>query len=311
VPFEKIKLSIIVLLYHGERWIDSCIGSIENQSLSQDKYEIIMVDNGGTTPSIKNYKNRNNTKIISYRSNLGFAQGNNKALEHARGDIVLLLNQDVVIHFYCLEKILDAFDSHPEAGVVAASMLMVSEKDEIDLSTSIPKRAGFFQLTQYGFARYYLKEPHSKIFPVDFVSGNGLGFRKVILKDLNHYLFDTRLFSYAEDLDFSLRVARTKWKMVVHSGAVLYHFRDEAFAGNPVQRLRKLIRISSNRLLVHANHLNLKEFLRKLPSLVFGIPAKVSRLDGETHSSLFRFIIAFMIVPFVLLHFVLRIPGEK
>ena len=118
---DEIKLSVIVLFYQGERWIDACLASLEKQSLSRDCYEIILVDNGGSTPSIYNYKEHRNIKILSLPVNLGFAEGNNRALEPARGEIVLLVNQDVVVDFYCLEKIYDAFRTHPEAGVIGAS----------------------------------------------------------------------------------------------------------------------------------------------------------------------------------------------
>ena len=99
--------------------------------------------------------------------------------------------------------------------------------------------------------------------------------------------------------------------MYIASAAVLYHFRDQAFTGHPGQRIRKLIRISSNRLLVYANRLNLKRFLKKLPLLVLGIPVKVGRLDGEAHFNYSRFVVAFLLIPFVLLHFGLRIPLKK
>ena len=307
---DKIKLSVIVLFYHGERWIDSCIGSLEKQSLARDTYELLLVDNGGSTPSIAKYKESYNVTIISFRVNLGFTEGNNRALEHVRGDIILLINQDVVVDYYCLETILEAFISHPNAGVIGTNMLMVSEEDRGSMASK-PQHAGYYKLSPFGFARYGLTKPANTIFPVDFVSGNGLGFRKEMLKDINNYLFDRRLISYAEDLDFSLRVIKTQWKMYVHLEAILYHFRDHAFAGHPAHRLRKLIRISSNRLLVYAKHLNLKSFLKKLPLLVIGIPVKVGRLDGEVHFNFSRFVIAFLLVPIILLHFVLRISLRK
>ena len=42
---DEIKLSVIVLFYQGERWVDACMGSLEKQSLSRDIYEIILEPN--------------------------------------------------------------------------------------------------------------------------------------------------------------------------------------------------------------------------------------------------------------------------
>jgi glycosyltransferase involved in cell wall biosynthesis len=53
---DKIQLSVIVLFYHGERWIKKCIQSLEKQSIPRSTYEIILVDNGGSTPSVGNYE---------------------------------------------------------------------------------------------------------------------------------------------------------------------------------------------------------------------------------------------------------------
>ncbi len=85
----KIQLSIIVLFYHGESWIQKCIQSLENQSLARNKYEVIMVDNGGSTPSVVKYSDQPNIKVLQFPENFGFAGGNNKALDHAEGDFVL------------------------------------------------------------------------------------------------------------------------------------------------------------------------------------------------------------------------------
>ena len=90
---DKIQLSVIVLFYHGERWIQGCIQSLQNQSLSRSAYEIILVDNGGSTPSVRHYEDQPNIKVLHFSKNYGFAGGNNKALAHADGESILLMNQ--------------------------------------------------------------------------------------------------------------------------------------------------------------------------------------------------------------------------
>lgn len=305
------RLSIIVLFYQGEPWIDSCIHSLEDQSLHRNLYEIILVDNGGSTPSVDRHEGKRNTEVLHFSKNYGFSGGNNRALEYCNGDIVVLVNQDVVVHHYCLEEILHAFESRPEAGAVSTNMIMVSSDDIIDPYSSYTGGVGLYRLSPFGFASYSLQETEDPIVPVDFVSGNGLGFRKSIIDHVGGYLFDSRLGSYMEDLDFSIRLKRSKWKMYVKPEAILYHFRDYAFAGRPWYMLRKLIHVSSNRLIVYYNNLNASEFLRKLPSLIVGIPFKVARLDGDTHFSFFRFAIASGLAPIVLIYFLLRVVSAE
>ncbi|UCH20409.1 MAG: glycosyltransferase, partial [Deltaproteobacteria bacterium] len=175
---QKIQLSVVVLFYHGETWIQNCIQSLENQSLARNKYEIIMVDNGGSTPSVAKYSEQPNIKVLHFPENFGFADGNNKALDHAEGDFILLMNQDVVVHFNCLEELISAFESHPQAGVISANMLMVSSKDHIDRYARIHKTVGRYKLTRLGYASYFTEEKAQEIIPVAFVSGNAMCFRR-------------------------------------------------------------------------------------------------------------------------------------
>ena len=93
-----MDISIVVPVYNEEEslrelheWIAKVLSSLSY------RYEIIMVDNGGSTPSVGKYSEQPNTKVLHFPENLGFAGGNNKALDHAEGDCVLLMNQDVVV----------------------------------------------------------------------------------------------------------------------------------------------------------------------------------------------------------------------
>jgi GT2 family glycosyltransferase len=303
---EKVQLSVIVLFYHGERWINRCIESLERQSLPRNKYEIILINNGGSTPSVDNYKGQSHTKVVHFHKNLGFAGGNNKALEHAEGAFILLMNQDVVVHFNCLEKIVAAFDLNSRAGVISANMEMVSVKDDFDSDAAFSGRVGLYRLTGFGYASFYTTNTDHEIIPVKFVSGNAMCFRKSILEDMGNFLFDSKLGSYAEDLDFSIRLKQTEWNMYVCPRAIVYHFRDEAFSGSPAYMLRKLFHVSSNRLLVYYNNLSIGNFLARLPALLLGIPFKVARTDDSRNFHLTKFLAALGSVPFILVYFSLR-----
>jgi GT2 family glycosyltransferase len=304
---KNIKLSVIVLFFHGEPWIEKCMDSLENQSLPREDYEIILVDNGGSTPSVGDYGGQPNVKTLSFSRNLGFTDGNNKALSHAEGELVLLMNQDVVVHYNCLQALITAFDLHPEAGVVSANMLMVSKKDRVKPQGPLSGLVGRYQLSRLGFANYITQKAAKALIPVEFVSGNALGFRKRILSDVGNYLFDERLGSYAEDLDLSLRLSKTDWKMFVCPQAIVYHYRDDAFAGSPLNMLHKLVHVSSNRLQVYYYNLPLTAFLLKFPALMLGIPFKVARPDGARGFDILKFLIATGCVPAIVAYFGVRI----
>jgi hypothetical protein len=304
---SKIKLSVIVLFYHGERWIEPCVRSLENQTLSRNLYEIVMVDNGGSTPSVDKYEEQKNINVIHFPGNYGFAGGNNRALAYTQGDLVFLINQDVVVHINCLKEVMNAFESYPEAGVISGNMIMVSSDDVFDQNTSAPKTVGMYRISPLGYASYSLSRVIGDVVPVDFVSGNALSFRRIILEDIGNYLFDHRLGSYAEDLDLSIRLNRTGWRMYVCPKAVVYHYRDDAFSGKPREMLAKLVKISANRLIVYYNNLTSMDLLKKFPALLLGIPFKAARPDGDRRFHTLKFMVALMAVPLIFIFSVLKI----
>ena len=308
---SKPLLSVIVLLYHGDRWIDSCVTSIENQSLTRNTYEILLVDNGGSTPSVIKHQGKSHTKIIHLTNNLGFAGGNNMALHHAVGDFIALMNQDIVVHYNCLEELLTAFEEHPDAGAIAPSMIMVTSQTRINPQDSVDSLTGLYGINRFGYAQYRKIHTRENIIPVNFISGNGLCFKKITLQKIGDYLFDHRLKSYAEDLDLSIRLNYSNIKMYVRPGAVIYHFRDDAFTGNPFRILKKLFTISSNRLYVYYNNYSIRKFIFNLPALILGIPLKVSRPDGDENFNFAHFIIALCAVPLIFVGFVLKVVKNK
>ncbi len=311
IPREKVKLSVIVLFYYGEQWINMCVDSLQNQSLPEADYEIILVDNGGSTPSVATYRGQPNIKVLTFPQNLGFTGGNNKALSHAEGELVLLINQDVVVHYDCLQELIKRFEDYPGAGIVSANMLIASQKDRVDPRGALSESVGCYRLTRMGYANYEIQKADREVIPVDFASGSALGFRKRILADVGNYLFDERLGNYAEDLDLCIRLNKTNWKMFVCPQAVVYHYRDDAFSGSPLNMLRKLLHVSSNRLQVYYNNLPFTAFLLRFPALMLGIPFKVAQPDGSQRFNILNFLIALVCVPIIVGLFGFRIIQMK
>ena len=303
ISTDKIQLSVIILFYHGEHWLQPCMQSLQKQSLTRSAYEIIMVDNGGSTPSVENYEGQPNIKVLHFPKNYGFADGNNRALDHAAGDLVLLMNQDVVVHFYCLEQFITSFQKKPQAGVISANMFMVSTNDQLDRYAAPPGGVGHYQMSPFGYAAYVVRRIDAEMVPIEFFSGNGMCFQKKMIADVGNYLFDPRLISYAEDLDLCIRLKETKWGLYVSPKAVIYHYRDEAFSGHPLILLKKFVHISTNRLLVYHKNLLFGRFLVKLPLIILGIPLKVARPDGSQKFHLLNFCVALLLTPVVLASF--------
>ncbi|MDD4409348.1 MAG: glycosyltransferase family 2 protein [Candidatus Pacebacteria bacterium] len=99
-------ISIITVNYNGKRWLKRFFDSFLNQTY--DNFELIFVDNDSTDDSVDFIKEKyfdNRVKVIKSEKNLGFAGGNNLGISVARGDYLLLINNDTWVDEDFLEKI--------------------------------------------------------------------------------------------------------------------------------------------------------------------------------------------------------------
>lgn len=107
----KPILSIITIVFNGEKTIERTIKSVLDQNISNLEY--LLIDGGSTDNTlsiIKKYE-QNLAKIISEPDN-GIADAFNKGLKLASGDYVAFLNSD---DWYCngaLSKVLPLFGKH-------------------------------------------------------------------------------------------------------------------------------------------------------------------------------------------------------
>jgi glycosyltransferase involved in cell wall biosynthesis len=104
---ENYKLSSIVLVYNGEKYLRECLDSLVNQTL--DNMEIILVNDASTDDSLaicKEYAaNYKNIKIIDKKVNEGLAITGNTGIEAAKGEYIILVDNDDIIPPYAYERL--------------------------------------------------------------------------------------------------------------------------------------------------------------------------------------------------------------
>jgi len=115
-----MKILVIVVTYNGRQWLERCLGSVCASEVPADLY---VWDNDSTDGSADFVQGRfPEAKLVRSADNLGFAEGNNMGLRHAleRGyDYVYLLNQDAWLEPSTLGTLVEAYQAHPEYGVLS------------------------------------------------------------------------------------------------------------------------------------------------------------------------------------------------
>lgn len=77
------------------------------------RFELLVVDNGSSAPLPAGIR------VVRPGRNLGFAGGANAGAAEAQGEILLILNPDVVPEPGALDRLVEGFDAHPEAAGLA------------------------------------------------------------------------------------------------------------------------------------------------------------------------------------------------
>ena len=101
----EYKLSVVVLVYNTEYYLEECLDSLVNQTL--DGIEIICVNDESTDGSLnilKKYaREYDNIKIINQKNQGGAIAGNN-GLKVAKGEYVTLMDSDDIVVLDSYEK---------------------------------------------------------------------------------------------------------------------------------------------------------------------------------------------------------------
>ena len=116
--------------YNGKQFLQSCVDSILSQSSPPG--EVIVVDNHSADRSldILNPIKDARLRVLPLSDNVGYPAGCNAGIERSRGDLIAILNNDVVLDSDWLKTLLD-HDS-PEWSFWASRIEFASPPGVID-----------------------------------------------------------------------------------------------------------------------------------------------------------------------------------
>lgn len=114
------RVSVLVVSYNSQDDLPGCLESIRAQSYS--KLEVIVVENGSadTEPLVRAHCP--DAKYVRAPRNLGFAEGSNLALQHARGEFIALVNPDARLDEDCLLELMAGFREDSSLAVVTPKL---------------------------------------------------------------------------------------------------------------------------------------------------------------------------------------------
>ena len=119
----KKKLSIIVPVYNCEKYLEKCLNSLTNQTLSN--IEIILVNDGSKDNSLeicKKHAKKDDRIIVLNQENSGQSKARNVGLAHAGGEFITFVDSDDWVDENYYEKLVNACEKY-DADIACASII--------------------------------------------------------------------------------------------------------------------------------------------------------------------------------------------
>jgi len=237
VSSNSQKISIIIPTKDRPQDLARCLESLSNQTLLPD--EIIIVDASDMEELDSSVIAKLNKKIKTthLHTAAGLTHQKNVGVKACTGDIIFVLDDDVVLKEDFVKEIVDVFDNDSERKVagVCGRIVSTQKHDSRSLRSMLVAAIGavhraiavVFLLRKRGDGTFrasgFPNYPYatSEVKRVEFLPGGLTAWRKEILSE---FKFDEKLEgpSILEDVDFSYRVSR-KYVNIYTPRAELVH----------------------------------------------------------------------------------------
>ncbi len=223
------RVGVSVLNYNDAAATLGCLDSLSHCDI--EPFQVLVVDNGSSAEQLslleEGMAGRYDATLLRLPENLGYAGGNNRALEELFGagaEQVLLLNDDTVVTPGALRALVDCARRNPAAGPVGPR---ISRDWPGSRSASVGERCWApAAWMPRSLIRY--RRPRQSPYPVSGISGCAVFLTRELYEQLGG--FEESYFAYYEEVDLCLRAARAGHRPMVAPAAEVAHQGHRGFA---------------------------------------------------------------------------------
>lgn len=227
------SIAVIVVAYDSGRVLQRCLDCLSAQTQQADR--ILVVDNSSPSPSyLDQIRFPAAVRLIRLPRNEGYCRANNLAYAMARDcTYVVFLNPDAFLSEGFLEEARSWMERPDNASVGCVTGTLLGFDVELGRPTGLIDSTGIFQ-KWYG--RWYDRGRGTPMChpaadsaeEVPAACGALMFCRTRALDDAAlraGQVFDPTFFMYKEDIDLSLRMRSSGWRIVYVPGLLCHHVR--------------------------------------------------------------------------------------
>ena len=216
-------ISVIIPNWNGAQHLPTCLDSLRRQT--HPRVEVIVVDNNSSDESValleKEYPE---VTVIRLSENRGYAGGVNRGIWEAKGETLVVLNNDIEADPDWLAELWGGLERHPEAGAATSKILLFDQRDVINSAgdlyrvDGVPVNRGVWERDEGQY------DQEEKVFSP---CGGACAFRRSMLANLATMdideVFDEDFFAYCEDVDLGWRAQLAGYHCLYVPTAIIYH----------------------------------------------------------------------------------------
>lgn len=223
-------LSIVIVSLNGASVLPACLESIERLDWPYDRLEVIVVNNGSrdATRDIAEAWRDRRVRPVHLPRNRGFAGGNNEGLLRAKGDWVVLLNDDTELDPSWGRRLMEEAREHPGAGVLG-SLLLYPDRRTVQHAGGILRPNA---LTDHIGSGETDSGQFERTVPCDYVTGACFAIRRDVLEKVG--LLDPGYWPiYFEEIDYCRRVREAGYEVLTTPARCIHHESRTTVAYSP------------------------------------------------------------------------------
>lgn len=223
--------SIVILTHNKLEYTKLCIESIREYTNKND-YEIIIVDNHSTDGTADWLNDQIDIKTIFNEENVGFPKGCNQGLNIAKGDNILLLNNDVVVTPNWLTNLNKCLYSSESIGAVGAVSNRCPYYQQINIEYNTIEE-------MICFAKKYNIPDENKWEERLKLIGFCICIKRKVIEEVG--LLDEQFTpGNFEDDDYSLRIRKAEYRLMLCKDTFIHHYGSVTFGANPYDYYKTL-----------------------------------------------------------------------
>jgi len=221
------RISIVIPCFNGVAHTYACLRSLQSELTAALPCEVLVADDGSTDGTAARIAQVQGVRYGINAENLGFLRNVNRAVQRARGEWILLLNNDVQVWPGWLQALWDTIA--PTTGAVVSQL--VYPNGRLQEAGGILWRDG--RATNFGRGDDPQKPEYQFVRPVDYGSAASLLVRRSLWEAIGGF-DEIYAPAYYEDADLAMALRQRGYQVLYQPRSIAIH-HEGATLGTDVQ----------------------------------------------------------------------------